>query len=64
MRSLLAMWVCMMMIGPLAVCHAEQPAIKLGALYNVTGNMSSIDAPASRGSLLAAKRINEKGAAC
>jgi branched-chain amino acid transport system substrate-binding protein len=35
--------------------------IKLGALYNLTGGMSSIDAPALNGAKLKAKLINEKG---
>ncbi len=35
--------------------------IKIGALYNLTGGMSSIDAPALNGAKLAAKLINEKG---
>jgi len=35
--------------------------IKIGALYNLTGEMSSIDAPALNGVQLAAKEINEKG---
>lgn len=35
--------------------------IKVGALYNVTGDMSSIDAPGLNGFLLAAEQINEEG---
>lgn len=35
--------------------------IKVGALYNATGDMSSIDAPGLNGFLLAAKQINEEG---
>lgn len=35
--------------------------IKLGALYNLTGGMSSIDAPALNGAKLQAKLINEQG---
>jgi len=35
--------------------------IKLGALYNLTGGMSSIDAPALNGAKLMAKQINEAG---
>ncbi|MBA7619361.1 Leu/Ile/Val-binding protein [subsurface metagenome] len=38
----------------------EEP-IKLGALYNLTGGMSSIDAPALNGAKLKAKLINEAG---
>jgi branched-chain amino acid transport system substrate-binding protein len=40
---------------------AAGDTIKLGALYNLTGGMSSIDAPALNGAKLAAKLINEKG---
>lgn len=40
--------------------HAED-TLKIGALYNLTGGMSSIDAPALNGAKLAAKIINEKG---
>jgi branched-chain amino acid transport system substrate-binding protein len=35
--------------------------IKVGALYNLTGGMSSIDAPALNGAKLQAKLINAKG---
>ena len=35
--------------------------IKVGALFNVTGDMSSIDAPGLNGFRLAAKQINEQG---
>jgi branched-chain amino acid transport system substrate-binding protein len=35
--------------------------IKIGALYNLTGGMSSIDAPAFNGAKLQAKLINDKG---
>ena len=35
--------------------------IKIGALYNLTGGMSSIDAPALNGAKLQAKLINNKG---
>ncbi|MEQ8655230.1 MAG: ABC transporter substrate-binding protein [Kiloniellales bacterium] len=39
---------------------AEEP-IKIGALYNVTGGMSSLDGPSLRGAELAAKQINADG---
>jgi len=38
-----------------------QETIKIAALYNLTGGMSSIDAPALNGAKLAAKLINNKG---
>lgn len=40
--------------------YAAEP-IKIGALYNLTGGMSSIDAPAFNGAKLHAKQINEAG---
>ncbi|MBI4774282.1 MAG: ABC transporter substrate-binding protein [Deltaproteobacteria bacterium] len=61
MKSLPTLLLCIMTIGSSIVCNAEQPAIKIGALYNITGDMAPIDLPASRGSRLAAKRIDEKG---
>ncbi|MEX0758812.1 MAG: ABC transporter substrate-binding protein [Tistlia sp.] len=39
---------------------AQEP-IKIGALYNVTGGMSSLDGPSLRGAELAAKQVNEAG---
>lgn len=38
-----------------------EEAIKMAALYNLTGGMSSIDAPAFNGAKLKAKLINEEG---
>lgn len=38
-----------------------QETIKLGALYNLTGGMSSLDGPSLAGAQLAAKQINEDG---
>ncbi|MCP5126628.1 MAG: ABC transporter substrate-binding protein [Gammaproteobacteria bacterium] len=61
MRSLLAVMIGLIAMVSLTICRAEEPTVKLGALYNLTGGMSSIDAPAWRGSQLAAKRLNEKG---
>ena len=45
----------------LAVPAFSQDTIKIGALYNLTGGMSSIDAPALNGAKLKAKLINEQG---
>lgn len=39
---------------------AQEP-IKIGALYNVTGGMSSLDGPSLKGAELAAKQVNEAG---
>ncbi|NOZ26852.1 MAG: ABC transporter substrate-binding protein [Chloroflexi bacterium] len=41
--------------------EAAAEPIKIGAIYNVTGGMSSIDAPGLNGMKLAAKQINEAG---
>ncbi|MCX5805231.1 MAG: ABC transporter substrate-binding protein [Proteobacteria bacterium] len=40
---------------------AETDSIKIAALYNITGGMSSIDEPALNGAKLAAKLINRGG---
>jgi branched-chain amino acid transport system substrate-binding protein len=40
---------------------AEPDSIKIAALYNLTGGMSSIDLPASNGARLAAKLVNKQG---
>ncbi len=41
--------------------QAQEEPIRVGALYNLTGGMSSIDAPAYRGAQLHVKQINENG---
>ena len=46
-------------IRPRAAAAAD--AIKIGAPYNVTGGLSSLDAPALNGSKLKAKEINDAG---
>jgi branched-chain amino acid transport system substrate-binding protein len=56
-KTLLVLTLCAALAAPAA---AEDP-IKLGALYNLTGGMSSIDAPALNGAKLKAKLINEAG---
>ncbi len=38
-----------------------QEPIKIGALYNVTGGMSSLDGPSLKGAELAAKQVNAAG---
>ncbi len=40
---------------------ANKPPVKVAALYNVTGGMASIDAPAMNGAKLAAKLANARG---
>ena len=44
----------------LSTAGAAQP-IKIGAIYNLTGGMASLDVPASNGAKLAAKEINDAG---
>ncbi|WP_157928913.1 ABC transporter substrate-binding protein [Pararhizobium haloflavum] len=38
-----------------------QESIKIGALYNVTGGMSSLDGPSLKGAQLAVKQLNSNG---
>lgn len=45
----------------LAAPALAQEPIKIGALYNVTGGMSSLDGPSLKGAQLAAKQVNEAG---
>ena len=45
----------------IALPAAAQDPIKIAALYNVTGGMSSLDGPSLQGAKLAAKQINEAG---
>ncbi len=47
-------------LAPFGRALAAEP-IKIGGMYNVTGGMSSIDAPGLNGMKLAAKQINEAG---
>jgi len=44
----------------LGTAWAQEP-IKIGALYNLTGGMSSLDGPSLKGAQLAVKQINEAG---
>lgn len=50
-----------MFLALLAFPAQAQDTLKLGALYNLTGGMSSIDAPALNGAKLKAKLINQAG---
>lgn len=45
----------------LASSATAQETIKFGALYNLTGGMSSLDGPSLAGARLAVKQINEAG---
>lgn len=49
---------CLLLVA--GVSHAQEP-IRIGALYNLTGAMSSIDGPALNGARLAVEMINQKG---
>ncbi|MGH6763692.1 MAG: ABC transporter substrate-binding protein [Phyllobacterium sp.] len=50
-----------LMLGALAFSAQAQETIKIGALYNITGGMSSLDGPSLSGARLAAKQINAAG---
>lgn len=52
--------VLMLILGFVVTAQANEP-IKIGALYNLTGGMSSIDAPSLNGAKLQAKLINDAG---
>lgn len=58
MRTLFAVSVAL--AAMLGASHAQDP-IKIGALYNLTGGMSSLDGPSLKGAQLAAKQINAAG---
>lgn len=47
--------------GSVVSSVSAQETIKIAALYNLVGGMSSIDAPALNGAMLAAKLINQEG---
>ncbi len=61
MKRMLQLIAVMMLILGLAVTAQANEPIKIGALYNLTGGMSSIDAPSLNGAKLQAKLINEAG---
>lgn len=63
-RTLLAVGAAIAAAAALPVGGAlaqDGEPIRIGALYNLTGGMSSIDAPALNGAKLRAKQINEAG---
>lgn len=51
---------CLLSIIMAVPCFSAEP-IKIGALYSLTGGMSSIDTPSLRGAQLAVKIINANG---
>ena len=60
MRSFAILLIVIAMIPPLSLAESSD-TIKIGAMFNLTGGMSAIDAPALKGVKLAAKLINSKG---
>jgi branched-chain amino acid transport system substrate-binding protein len=60
-RGILAVFMVVVLVGCFVMASMAAEPIKLGALYNLTGGMSSIDAPALNGAKLKAKLINESG---
>ncbi len=60
-RLLVFMMFCLaMVLLPASYAIGEEP-IKLGALYNLTGDMGAIDGPAYNGARLALEIINQQG---
>jgi branched-chain amino acid transport system substrate-binding protein len=60
-RTIFGIFAVLVMVGCFTAASMAGEPIKLGALYNLTGGMSSIDAPALNGAKLQAKLINESG---
>jgi branched-chain amino acid transport system substrate-binding protein len=63
-RSILLMLTFMVLLAIVFAAPATSTAadpIKIGAIYNLTGGMASLDVPASNGAKLAAKEINAAG---
>src|SRR5690606_25575863 len=65
-RHMAARWIAQVAAFALATAAfaapgAAQEPIRVGALYNLTGGMASIDGPSLKGAQLAAKEINEAG---
>lgn len=67
-KKLLVLFLCFIMVAGLTACGGGgEPAgesgdtIKIGALYNVTGEQASLDGPSLNGAKLAVKEINEAG---
>ncbi|WP_404935175.1 ABC transporter substrate-binding protein [Nitratireductor sp. L15S-10] len=62
MKHLIAASVALAAVTGAAMGSANaQETIKIGALYNVTGGMSSLDGPSLKGAQLAVKQINADG---
>ncbi len=61
MKRTLRLFLAVVLVLGLATGAMAEDTIKIAGLYNLTGGMSSIDAPALNGAKLAAKLINDKG---
>jgi len=61
MKSLRIFVLVLTLLMGMKTFASEQEPILIGALYNVTGAMSSIDAPALKGAKLAVKHLNLAG---
>jgi len=59
-KMLLLLAVGLLLAGPASTSGAVEP-IKIGALYNLTGDMAAIDGPAMKGVRLQAKLLNQAG---
>jgi branched-chain amino acid transport system substrate-binding protein len=60
-KSLILLTATLIILSLTKPALAQGDPIKLGCLYNLTGGMSSIDAPALNGARLKAKEINQAG---
>lgn len=61
MKSSLPLTLCLILAVLNPIYADDQPTMKLGAMFNLTGGMASIDVPAYNGAKLAAKLINATG---
>jgi len=61
MRRVLALLIVMAVAWLVVPASAQQGTVKIGALFNATGGMSSIDAPGLNGAKLAVKEWNARG---
>lgn len=61
MRRLFGLILVVAVVWLVVPAGAQQAAVKIGALFSVTGGMSSIDAPGLNGAKLAVKEWNGRG---
>ena len=45
----------------LAACDDKNETVNIGAIYNLTGGLSSLGVPSSEGAALAVEALNERG---